>query len=84
MTIHHRCPSEDTWKKLETLRNRVSDYHDGLYRTDRRGNDGLSHVSVCGHLDKIGQWGVRDVGTDPMTVRHGYDSPSSGSRSVIQ
>ena len=47
-------------------------------------NDGLSHVSVGGHLKKIGQWGVRAVGTDPMTVRLGYDDPSSGSRSVIQ
>ena len=27
------------------------------------------------------QW---DIGTDPMTVRRGYDGPSSGSRSVIQ
>ena len=27
-------------------------------------------MSVGGHLEKIGQWGVKDVGTDPMTVRH--------------
>ena len=37
-----------------------------------------------GHFEKIGQWGVRVVGTDPMTVHRGYDGPSSGSRSVTQ
>ena len=52
--------------------------------TDHRGNDGPSHVAVGGHLEKIRQWGVRIVGTDPMTVRPGYDVPSSGSRSVTQ
>ena len=36
------------------------------------------------HLEKIGQWGVGGVGTDPMTVRHGYDGLSSGSHSVAQ
>ena len=41
-------------------------------------------MSISGHLEKIGQWGVRDVGMDPMTVRRGYNGPSSGSRSVIQ
>ena len=51
---------------------------------DRRGNDGSSHVAVGGQLDKIGQRGVRAVGTDPMTVLRGYDSPSSRSRSVTQ
>ena len=47
-------------------------------------NDGPSHVSVGGHLEKIGQWVVRDVGTDPMTVRRGYGGPSSRSHSVIK
>ena len=51
---------------------------------DRRSNDGPSHVSVGGNFVKFGQFGVGDVGTDPMTVRHGYDGPSLGSRSVIQ
>ena len=51
---------------------------------DRRGNEGQSHVSVCGHLEKIGLWGVRDNGTDPMTICRGYEGPSLGSRSVIQ
>ena len=41
-------------------------------------------MSVGGHLDKIEQWGAGDVGTDPMTVRRGYDGPSSGSHSVAQ
>ena len=41
-------------------------------------------MSVGGHVGKIRQWGVRDVGMDPMTVFHGYDGLSSGSRSVIQ
>ena len=41
-------------------------------------------MSVGGHLKKIGQWGVGDVGTDPLMVRRGYDGPSSGSHSVIQ
>ena len=41
-------------------------------------------MAVGGHLDEIGQWGVRAVGPDPMTVRRGYDGPSSGSRSVTQ
>ena len=41
-------------------------------------------MSVGGHMVKFGQWGVRDVGMDPMTICHGYDGPSSGSRSVIQ
>ena len=30
---------------------------------------------VGGHLEKIGKWGVRAVGTDPMTIRRGYDGP---------
>ena len=51
---------------------------------DCRGNDGLSHVAVGGHLEKIGQWDVRAVGTDPITVRRGNDGPSSGSHSVTQ
>ena len=51
---------------------------------DFRGNDGPSHVSVRGYLEKIGQWGVGNVETDPMMVRRGYDGPSSGSRSVDQ
>ena len=51
---------------------------------DRRGNDDPSHVAVGGHLEKIGQWGVRVVGTDPMMVRHGYNGPSSRSRSLTQ
>ena len=34
---------EDTYKKLETLRTRVSDNHDGVQ----------SHVSVHGHLEKM-------------------------------
>ena len=55
-----------------------------MRRTDRQLNDGPLHVSVGGHLEKIRQWGVRIVGTDPMTVRPGYDVPSSGSRFVIQ
>ena len=41
-------------------------------------------MAVGRHLKKIGQWGVRVVGTDPMTVRREYDGPSSGSRSVTQ
>ena len=41
-----------------------------------------SHMYVGGHMTKIGQWGVRAFGTDPKTVRRGYDSPSSKSRSV--
>ena len=41
-------------------------------------------MSVGGHFEKIGHWGVGDVGKDPMTVRRGYEGPSSGSRSVIQ
>ena len=28
-TVHRRCPSEDTWKKMETLRRGVSDCHNG-------------------------------------------------------
>ena len=51
---------------------------------DRRGKNVPWHVSVGGNFEKIGQWGVGDVGTDPMIVLHGYDDPSSGSRSVIQ
>ena len=47
-------------------------------------NDGPSHMSVGGHLEKIGQWGVRAVGTDPMMVCRGYDGPPLGSRSVTQ
>ena len=35
-------------------------------------------------MEKIRQWGVRAVETDPMTVRRGYDGPSSGYRSVTQ
>ena len=41
-------------------------------------------MAVGGQLEKIGQWGVKVVGTDPMMVRRGYDGPSSGSRSVTQ
>ena len=52
--------------------------------TDRLGNDGPSYVTVGGHLERIGQWGVRAVGPDPMTVCRGYDGPSSRSRSVTQ
>ena len=55
-----------------------------VQETYHRGNDGPSHVSVCGHLEKIGQWGVRAVETDPMTVRRGYEGLSSKSRSVTQ
>ena len=33
---------------------------------EHRGNDGPSHVSI----EKIGQWGVGDVRTDPITVGH--------------
>ena len=51
---------------------------------DRRGKDGPLHVAVGGHLDNIGQWGVRVVGTDPMTVCRGYDGPSSGSHYLTQ
>ena len=47
-------------------------------------DDGPSHMSVLEHLHKIGQWGVRDFGTDPTTAHRGYDGPSSGSRSVDQ
>ena len=47
-------------------------------------NDGPSHVSGGGHLEKIGQWGVGDVGTVSMKVHCGYDGLSSGSRSIIQ
>ena len=39
-------------------------------------------MSVGGHLHKNGQWGVRDFGMDPTTVRRVYDGPSSGSHSV--
>ena len=53
-----------------------------LCRTNRREKDGSSHVPVGGHLEKIGQWGITVVGTDPMTVRRGYNGPSSGSHSV--
>ena len=35
-------------------------------------------MAVGGHLDKIGQWGVRVVGTDPMTVRREYGGLSWG------
>ena len=41
-------------------------------------------MSVGGNLEKIGQWGVRSIGMDPMRVRRGHDGPTSGSRSVIQ
>ena len=51
---------------------------------DRRGNDDPSHVAVGGHLEKIGQWGVRGVGTEPNMVGRGHDITSSGSRSIIQ
>ena len=51
---------------------------------DRRENGDPSHVAVGGHLEKIGQCGFRVVGTDPTTVRRGYDGPSSGSHSVAQ
>ena len=47
-------------------------------------NDGPSHMIVGGHLEKIGQWGVRDVRTFPMKVRRGYGGPSSVRRSVIE
>ena len=46
--------------------NRVSYRHDGMCRTDNRGNDAPSHVSVGGHLEKIGQCGAGDVGMDPI------------------
>ena len=49
-----------------------------------RGNDGPSHVTDGGHLEKIGQWVVKDVKTEPMTVHRGYDVPLSWSRYVIQ
>ena len=29
MTVRRRCTSEGTWKKMETLRTRVSENHDG-------------------------------------------------------
>ena len=51
---------------------------------DRRGKNDPSHVAVGGNLEKIGQWGVREVGTDPMTVSRGYDDLSSGSRFLTQ
>ena len=51
---------------------------------NHRVNDGPSHVSVGGHLEKIGHRGNGGVGTDPVMVRRGYNGPSSGSRSVIQ
>ena len=50
MIVRRRCPSEDTWKKMETLRNRVSDNQNGYAgrtvegMTDRRGYDGPSRV----------------------------------------
>ena len=47
-------------------------------------NDGPSHMIVGGHLEKIGQWGVKVVGTDPIMVRRWYEGPSSSSHSVIQ
>ena len=52
--------------------------------TDSRETDGPSYVTVGGHVGRIGQWVVKEVGTDPMTVRRGYDGPLSGARSVIQ
>ena len=71
---------------METLRRRVSDHNDGCAgRTVEGVTDRcLSLVSVGGHLEKIGQWGVGGFGMDPMTVHCGYDGPSSGSHSVIQ
>ena len=39
-------------------------------------DDGSSHVSIGGHLEKIWQRGVGGVGTDPMTIHRGYDGPS--------
>ena len=51
---------------------------------DHRGNNVPCNVSVGGHFEKIRQWGVGDVGTDPMTIHRGYDGPSSGSLSVLQ
>ena len=47
-----------------------------LCRTDRRAYDGPSHMSVGGHLTKMGQWGVTAFGTDPTMVRRGYDGLS--------
>ena len=44
----------------------------------------MSHVSVGGHLEKIGERGDGGVGTDPITVHSEYDGPSSGSCSIIQ
>ena len=41
-------------------------------------------MSVGGHLEKNGQWDVRDFGTDPTTIRRGHNGPSLGSRSVDQ
>ena len=51
--------------------------------TDRRWNDGPSHLFVGGHLEKIGQRGVGGIGTDTIMVHREYDIPSSGSRSIF-
>ena len=38
----------------ETLKNRVSDRHDVMCKTDRCDDDAPSHVSFEGHLEKVG------------------------------
>ncbi len=43
-----------------------------LCRINCRGNDSPSYLSVGGNLEKLRQWGVGAVGTDPMTVHRGY------------
>ena len=40
-------------EKQRDLKNRVSDRHDDMCRTDRRGNDGPSHVSIGGNIGKV-------------------------------
>ena len=83
-TVRRRCPSEDTWKKLETLKNRVSDNQNGCAGRTVAGITVRRMWPVVDTWRKIGQWSIREIGMDPMTVRPEYDGLSSGSCSVTQ
>ena len=79
ITLYRRCPSEDTYKNLETLGKRVTDN-----QNDCTGRNVMGTIVPCMYplveTQRKQKWGV---GKDPMTVRCGYDGPSSGSRFVF-
>ena len=78
--IHSRWLSEDTYKSRRSFEKRSM-----TTRTVVKGGPSWERLSITyirwWTLGENVQW---DVGIDPMTVRRGYDSPSSRSRSVIQ